>query len=63
MPDRRAEREQNPHVAPQQCVCIFNVFICLIMATELHHSLFLDKLKFTLKSVHSFIIILSGLLQ
>lgn len=23
MPDRRAEREQNPHVAPQQCVYIF----------------------------------------
>lgn len=25
MPDRRAEREQNPHVAPQQCVYFFSL--------------------------------------
>jgi len=27
MPDRRAEREQNPHVAPQQCVYILCIYL------------------------------------
>lgn len=37
MPDRRAEREQNPHVAPQQCVYNFILF-----STELSPYLLLN---------------------
>lgn len=45
MPDRRAEREQNPHIAPQQCVYIFILF-----SPELTLSLFIIKFKFTWNS-------------